>query len=240
MAKVNAERDIEETRRRVERVEREYADATVYQTSLEKEIAVYRELLESKYGTGIFRFVDRSFSLGPGGLRGCADRIVQNAEQKALERPPSSNYKYRSDSMKTTRTISHSYVNRRDSNYSTIDPYVTTSLRSYVNQSPPPLVSNSYQTSTIFRTIPVQDEVNRHSSSSDSTIRDNNSRDSIIRDYDPRDDTQQHSLVRERTPSSSSSSSSSTSSTSSQESLVRRNTGQDDGNGAEYEVIVDT
>ena len=47
-ARKKAERDIEEARRRLERVEREYAETTIFKTTLEKEIATYRELLEGK------------------------------------------------------------------------------------------------------------------------------------------------------------------------------------------------
>lgn len=43
---MKAERDIEDARRHLERIERQYAETTVYRTSLEKEIATYRELLE--------------------------------------------------------------------------------------------------------------------------------------------------------------------------------------------------
>ncbi len=52
---MRTERDIDEARRHLERVERRYTDATVFQTSLEKEIATYRELLDSKYKNLIFR-----------------------------------------------------------------------------------------------------------------------------------------------------------------------------------------
>jgi hypothetical protein len=37
-----------EARRRLDRVEHTYADVTTFKTNLEKEIAIYRELLESK------------------------------------------------------------------------------------------------------------------------------------------------------------------------------------------------
>jgi hypothetical protein len=42
-------KDIEDARRKVEEVERHYIAVTTLQTSLEKEIGVYRDLLEGKY-----------------------------------------------------------------------------------------------------------------------------------------------------------------------------------------------
>ncbi len=48
MAKIKAERDIDEARRQLERIDHTYTDVTAFKTSLEKEIATYRELLESK------------------------------------------------------------------------------------------------------------------------------------------------------------------------------------------------
>lgn len=47
-ARVRVERDIDEALRHLKEVEQKYADMTVFRTTLEKEIATYRELLESK------------------------------------------------------------------------------------------------------------------------------------------------------------------------------------------------
>jgi len=63
-------KEIEEVRRRLEIANHDYQEVTNLKTSLEKEIGTYRELLESQNG-----------------LRGYVDRIVQNAELIALERP---------------------------------------------------------------------------------------------------------------------------------------------------------
>jgi hypothetical protein len=49
LAKGKTERDIDEARRHLERVEQTFTDVTAFKTSLEKEIAIYRELLESNY-----------------------------------------------------------------------------------------------------------------------------------------------------------------------------------------------
>jgi hypothetical protein len=183
---------------------------------------------------GLF-FFNNWVSLGPNGLRGCADRIVQNAEQKALERP-SSLYNYRPDSTKTTKTtsISRTYINTTGSNYSYTDLNPTMSTGTYINEPPPPSSSSYYQTlSNTSRIVPIRDETLRHSSSSDSTIRDNNTRGSIIREYVPQDDSNHHTLPPNRPLASSSSSSSS------QDSLGHTNTGNDNPPTAEYETFED-
>jgi len=184
---------------------------------------------------GLF-FFNYWVSLGPNGLRGCADRIVQNAEQKALERP-SSLYNYRPDSTKTTKTtsISRTYINTTGSNYSYTDLNPTTSTGTYLNEPPPPPSSSSYYhtLSNTSRIVPIRDETLRHSSSSDSTIRDDNTRGSIIREYVPQDDSNHHTLPPNRPLASSSSSSSS------QDSLGHTNTGNDNPPTAEYETFED-
>lgn len=48
-AKIKIERDINEARRNLERIEHTYTEVIASQVTLEKEIATYRELLESKY-----------------------------------------------------------------------------------------------------------------------------------------------------------------------------------------------
>jgi hypothetical protein len=179
-------------------------------------------------------------SLGPTGLRGCADRIVQNAEQKALERP-GSHYSYRSDATKTT-SISRTYINTTGSNYAYQESNLTNStLEPYLNQppsppSPPPSSSHYHTLSNITRNIPIRDETLRHSSSSDSTIRDDHTRGSIIREYVPQDDSNHHTLTPNRPLSPSSSSSSSSTS---QDSLIEVNVGDDDLRTVEYDTFED-
>ncbi|CAF1098963.1 unnamed protein product [Adineta steineri] len=66
------DRDLEEARRRLEIANANFNEVSNLKTSLEKEIGTYRDLLESQTG-----------------LRGYVDRIVQHAEQQALDNPSS-------------------------------------------------------------------------------------------------------------------------------------------------------
>lgn len=214
-ARKKAERDIEEARRHLERVEREYAETTVYKTTLEKEIATYRELLEGKSDFFSLFLELWIYLSGPSGLRRFADRVVQNAEQRALERPTTT-YNYRVDSNKSsTRTIAHTYINTTNSNFS-YPERISSPIR------PPTSDSSTYQQipTVISRTIPVYDETARHSSSSDSTIRGEDYYRTNAQEESAQNRSNRGSLIRERTPSPppsspSSSSSSSTSSSSS-------------------------
>ena len=239
MARGKTERDIDEARRQLDRAEHTFTDVTAFRTTLEKEIATYRDLLEGKDGNYILSFVFLKLILCINGLRGCADRIVQNAEQKALERPGSNRYTYRSDSTRSAST-SRTYINTAPSNYAHTESNPTSaSLGTYVSQppssSPPPSSTSYYHTlSNTTRNIPIRDETRRHSSSSDSTIRDDNTRRSIIREYVPPDDSNHHTLPPNRPLSSSSSSSSS-----SQDSLVQANTGNDNPPTIEYDTFED-
>ncbi len=49
LTKARIENDIDEARRRLARVDQDYATVTEFKTSLEKEIATYRRYLEGKY-----------------------------------------------------------------------------------------------------------------------------------------------------------------------------------------------
>jgi hypothetical protein len=175
------------------------------------------------------------FSIGPNGLRGLADRIVQNAEQKALDRPSNNNNRADGTTTKTTTTtISRTYINTMGSNYAYIDPDTATSVRNPVNQPPPS--SSSYQTlSNTYRSIPIRDETTRNSPSWESTARDYNLRDNVIRDHSSRNSTiHDHSSRGSTTRNSSVRDSRS----SSRESLVRENTGNENPQNPEYETIL--
>jgi hypothetical protein len=54
LTKARIENDIDEARRRLARVDQDYATVTEFKTSLEKEIATYRRYLEGKYYNYIF------------------------------------------------------------------------------------------------------------------------------------------------------------------------------------------
>ncbi len=49
LARSKTEREIREARQNLDRVEQTYSEVTAFRTTLEKEIGIYRELLESKY-----------------------------------------------------------------------------------------------------------------------------------------------------------------------------------------------
>jgi hypothetical protein len=89
-------------------------------TSLEKEISTYRDLLESQNG-----------------LRGYVDRIVQNAEQQALDRPVS-------HTGGGSTTISRTVINTTGTNYGYGGSPGTSGISSLISQSTRP--TTSYQT----------------------------------------------------------------------------------------------
>jgi hypothetical protein len=170
------------------------------------------------------------FSLGPNGLRGCADRIVQNAEQKSLDRSSSKIYRFNNNNRpdKTTTTImSRSYINTLDTNYDYEDSNIATSIRHPVNQ--PSSSSNYYHTlSNNYRSVPIREETIRDSSLWDRTARDYNLRNSPIRDYSSRDNTNRNSSIRDSRSSSRES-----------ESSVRENTVSENRQSPEYQTLVD-
>lgn len=163
-------------------------------------------------------------SIGPNGLRGCADRIVQNAEQRALNR-----YSHnRADNTTTTNTtISRTYINATGSNYDYRESNITTDgVRSPVNQPPPS--SNYYHTlSNTYRNIPVREESIRNSPTWNNTAHEYNLRDSTIRDYSSRDTTNRNSSIRD-------------SRSSSRESSVRENPEYENQQSSEHETLLDT
>lgn len=195
------------------------------------------------------------YSIGPSGLRRCADRIVQNVEQKALERPTTNpNYRFDTNRSTTTmKTVEHTYINTERSNYDYSDQRTSSPIRRTGTSSPitPSMESSSYrqEPSVISRIIPVYDETTRHSSSSDSTIRGEEYQRSNVQDSPPRNNPNRGNLIRERTPSPvpSSSSSSSTSSSSGEEDQTASSANRNGANNhhypppstADYEVLND-
>lgn len=111
-------KDIQDAKNRLEQANRDFAEVSNLKTSLEKEISVYRDLLESQSG-----------------LRGYVDRIVQNAEQQVLERPST-----RPSGVSTS--IQHTFINTTGSNSNFGGS--PGGISSLINQSTRP--SNSYQT----------------------------------------------------------------------------------------------
>jgi hypothetical protein len=135
---------------------------------------------------------------------------------------------------KTTTTISHTYINTMDSNYSYRDSNRTPPARSPVNQQlsspptpPPPSSTSYYQTlSNINRNIPIRDETNRHSSSWENAAREYQLRDNTIQDDSSRDTTNRNSSVHD-------------SRSTSPESLVQDNTEDENHQNLEYETLLD-
>jgi hypothetical protein len=81
-------KEIQEAKRRLEQAKHDFDEVTNLKTSLEKEITTYRDLLESKEHKFFFFFRNHLLLfVGQNGLRGYVDRIVQNAQQQALDQP---------------------------------------------------------------------------------------------------------------------------------------------------------
>jgi len=163
------------------------------------------------------------FSLGPNGLRGCADRIVQNAEQKALDRSINKNYRFnnnRTDRTTTTTVISRAYINTGVTNYDYEDSNTPTRVKTPINQPSSP--------SNYHRSVPIREETIRDSSLWDRTEHDYNLRDSPVRNYTSRDSTNRNSSIRDSRSSSSES-----------ESSIRENTLSENRQSPDYQTFVD-
>ncbi|CAF0757355.1 unnamed protein product [Adineta ricciae] len=122
-AQAKRDRDLEDARRRLERANNDFNEVSNLKTSLEKEIGTYRELLESQNG-----------------LRGYVDRIVQNAEQQALDRPSSAR-----PITGGSTTITRTYINTTGPSYSSGNAGGFGGLNSLVSESIRPS-SAGYQT----------------------------------------------------------------------------------------------
>ncbi|CAF1451326.1 unnamed protein product [Adineta ricciae] len=146
--RAKGERDIDEARRNLERAKAQYDQIIEFKTSLEKEIDAYRKQLE-----------------GPDGLQGCVDRIVQNAEQKALERPVGPIY---SKSIRSTTSIRHTFINSSGSNYAQGNPTPGATISNLATQSPP--TGGAYQTaSSTHRDVIYRNQPNNNNASRNST-----------------------------------------------------------------------
>ena len=141
------------------------------------------------------------------------ERIVQNAEQQALDRPSgNTNPKsIRGSGTSTTTTISRTYINSTGSNDGYGGPNAGAPTSNLSNQ--PPATQGVYQTlSNTYGNVVMRDSTNQSTSfrnsgirdetSDSATLRDNSSyatplRDSTGRDYIPRDNSNRNSLVRD-------------------------------------------
>ncbi len=126
------------------------------------------------------------FSIGPDGLRGCVDRIVQNAEQQVHDRSSGTNTPQSNYGGVPTTTISRTYINTTSSNYSYPGSGSGASISNLINQST--AAPNHYQSlSNYYRNVPSRDDASNNSSfhgsatPRDYTVQDPSHRTSIIR-----------------------------------------------------------
>ncbi|UJR22239.1 hypothetical protein I4U23_025300 [Adineta vaga] len=123
LAQAKREKELEEARRRLEQANHDFGEVSNLKTSLEKEIGTYRDLLESQNG-----------------LRGYVDRIVQSAEQQALDRPSTTR-----PSVGGTTTITRTHGYTTGSNFGTGGASGFGGVSSLISQSTRPS-SAGYQT----------------------------------------------------------------------------------------------
>ncbi|UJR26886.1 hypothetical protein I4U23_008196 [Adineta vaga] len=185
-ARAKGERDIDEARRHLQRVKDDYDLILEFKTSLEKEIETYRRHLE-----------------GPDGLRGCVDRIVQNAEQQALDRTGGSGSSKNIYASGST-TIQHTYINTTSSNYGHGGSTPGATISNLINQSPPKsspyqTLSSTFRDSTL-RNAPPTSSTLRNSTLPDDTNYNRSFRESSIHEYTNQNSLSRGSVIRDSIP----------------------------------------
>ena len=129
----------------------------------------------------IIFLLKEKFSIGPEGLRGCVDRIVQTAEQQAIDRPAGNEYaySYRSAAVSTGFTTggggSTAYGSGSGSAYgsggggaygsgSGGSGATTSVTRTYINSASP-----NYSSGSFYRNLPNESYAGANTSTSTST-----------------------------------------------------------------------
>ena len=98
------------------------------------------------------------FFIGPDGLRGCVDRIVQNIYQQTADRPTDTYNQYLNYGADTTATISRTFIHTSDSN----DRYRSSKLNATIDNviDHPTAPPSQYQTYTgTYRVAPVSSDM---------------------------------------------------------------------------------
>lgn len=116
LAKAKFERAADEARQHLRTVEQDYDKVFEFKTWLEKEIETYRKNLDGTAFASSCSTRTLTLCIGPNGLREFVDRIVQQAQQQALDRPAGAAYP-RTIHASGSTTVRRTYINSSSSNY---------------------------------------------------------------------------------------------------------------------------